>query len=104
MLCCDQLSKSQPAMDCFRLFALLKLILKVELAKDQTRATMNEIGTKAAILLLGAQKRGVPTGKLYEDVKAWAEKHLAQDEFDSGRLREEGLTIFEGVKHAIQSR
>ena len=53
----DQLSTSQPAMDRFRLFALLKL-LSSSLTESQREQVVNEIIFKSEILYSGARKRG----------------------------------------------
>ncbi len=53
----DQLSKSQPAMDRFRIYAIAKLLLYGELSEEQWGAACREMNEKAQILFVGAQKR-----------------------------------------------
>ena len=54
----DQLSKSTPAMDRFRVFALLKLLDEAELSEKQINAVVKEINKKSSVLYKGAVKRG----------------------------------------------
>lgn len=54
----DQLSKSQPAMDRFRVFALAKLLLEQDLRPEQTLEAAKVLQHKSRILALGAGKRG----------------------------------------------
>lgn len=53
----DQLSFALPAMDRFRVMALLDLMLKVELSPQQKRWVLSGILQRSEVLLKGAQKR-----------------------------------------------
>lgn len=65
----DQLSKSQPAMDRFRVFALLKLIMNFDLESDKLTAALAETKRKANILLKGAIKRNLEMAEIFKKVE-----------------------------------
>ena len=54
----DQLSRSQVAIDRFRIFSLLKLLAESELSSLQEQAAADELVKKCQILVAGATKRG----------------------------------------------
>ncbi|RMH71890.1 MAG: glycosyltransferase [Gemmatimonadetes bacterium] len=64
----DQLSRSLPAMDRFRLFALLNLLVEQALQPSQIDLVRLEIRRKARILEKGAIKRGNPLADLYRQL------------------------------------
>ena len=53
----DQLSKEFPAMDRFRILALVKILLAKTLSPVQEESTLRELREKIRVYLLGAQKR-----------------------------------------------
>lgn len=53
----DQLSRSEPAIDRFRVYALLKLLRLTPLSDTQLDAVIGQIIKKSAILIEGASKR-----------------------------------------------
>jgi len=54
----DQLSKSMSAMDRFRVYALLKLLLERKLNDSQRKLVCDELLSKSTVLFSGARKRG----------------------------------------------
>ena len=63
----DQLSKSQVAMDRFRVYSLLKLLRETKLTVSQETAVWKVLKQKCRILAAGARKRGqVDTAVIYE--------------------------------------
>lgn len=54
----DQLSRQYPAMDRFRIQALLKILATGRLAREQRTLTLAMLQTKAAIYSQGARRRG----------------------------------------------
>ena len=54
----DQLSKALPAMDRYRVYSMLKLLIEGELRGEQVDALVAELQLKAKILEAGARKRG----------------------------------------------
>lgn len=63
----DQLSRSQPAMDRFRLYALLKLLQESDLSETQREQTRQEAVSKAYILSIGAKKRAPHRERFYKN-------------------------------------
>lgn len=53
----DQLSRSQPAIDRFRVFSLVKLIRETPLSSEQRIAALREIVKKSSVLVEGAENR-----------------------------------------------
>lgn len=84
----DQLSKAIPAMDRFRLHALLELWRNHETRRSLIAA---EIHRKAALLAKGARKRGL-ADSLYRDCQRWTDltEARALTELESLRRRVEG--------------
>lgn len=64
----DQLSRSQPAMDRFRLFSLLNLRLEYDLTPTQQQMVLDEIIFKTEILYQGAVKRENPMAEVYQEI------------------------------------
>ncbi len=54
----DQLSRSQPAMDRFRVYSMVKLLLEGGLHEQQIFQVLTTLQNKADVLALGAKKRG----------------------------------------------
>jgi glycosyltransferase involved in cell wall biosynthesis len=54
----DQLSRSEPAMDRFRIYSLVKLLQSGRLNSSQQRDTIAALQTKSEVLQAGADKRG----------------------------------------------
>lgn len=54
----DQLSRKYPAMDRFRLVALLEMLLDEDLSPTQREIALQEARRKTRILITGAEKRG----------------------------------------------
>ena len=54
----DQLSRSQPAMDTFRIRAIEKLLLNTSLTAEQTQQALTALEKKCTIVANGATKRG----------------------------------------------
>jgi glycosyltransferase involved in cell wall biosynthesis len=66
----DQLSRSMPAMDRFRVFALLKLLEANKLGDGQAQIAVKALQKKALILKLGAIKRKLLTkARIYEKIE-----------------------------------
>ncbi|MBW1935399.1 MAG: glycosyltransferase family 2 protein [Deltaproteobacteria bacterium] len=71
----DQLSRSTPAMDRFRIKALVKLIQSGALGKDQRKAALDELSFKCRIYANGCLKRGrKEEGRYYLDLP----QHMVQ--------------------------
>ena len=69
----DQLSRSEPAMDRFRVYALVKLLAGPSLSEEKVRAVLETIAGKSAVLSAGAAKRGnQASAELYALVQAEA--------------------------------
>ncbi len=65
----DQLSRSAPAMDRFRIFGLLKLCGEDYLNNSQRLAVFREIGSKAAVVAAGAKRRNLEArAELYDEI------------------------------------
>ncbi|MCB0333201.1 MAG: glycosyltransferase family 2 protein, partial [Bdellovibrionales bacterium] len=72
----DQLSKSQPAMDRFRLYAISKLLLYGELSDEQWMLACCEMKGKTQILLSGAQNRDNHHQEYYREFHELSERLL----------------------------
>jgi glycosyltransferase involved in cell wall biosynthesis len=68
----DQISRSLPAMDRFRLFAILKLLNSNTLSEHQRRVTLEELINRVDILYQGACKRGHSESSFYLRLKDMA--------------------------------
>lgn len=67
----DQLSRSMPAMDRFRILALLKLLEANQLDQEQIQVAVEALHRKSSILRLGAMKRRLLTkATLYEEIES----------------------------------
>ena len=64
----DQLSKSKPALDRYRLHALLCFLGSTNLNSEQEELTISAIKEKARILAIGAKKYKPENVQVYEDV------------------------------------
>ena len=74
----DQLSRSQPAMDRFRVYSLLKLCCRTPLTAAQLKAALKEAQAKAAVIAAGAKKRKMEERtELYLDISLSLAKALA---------------------------
>ena len=62
----DQLSMSEPAMDRYRVFALLKLVMNFDLDKKKLKSALTETHRKANILFKGAVKHQVPFANVFK--------------------------------------
>ncbi|MCB0336772.1 MAG: glycosyltransferase [Bdellovibrionales bacterium] len=62
----DQLSKAIPAMDRFRVLALLKMLIEENLQAEQVEIAREALRKKVEILKIGAQKKKLTTALLYE--------------------------------------
>jgi hypothetical protein len=68
----DQLSRSEVAMDRFRAYALLKLLISNLLSQKQSKLGFEELESKSRVLAGGADKRGnLARHQLYESVANW---------------------------------
>lgn len=54
----DQLSRSEPAMNRFRVYAMAKLLVREALSQDQIKLVLAETGRKCSVIVKGARKRG----------------------------------------------
>jgi len=71
----DQLSSSIPAIDRFRVLALMKLLANDRLSHARREAVIDVLVEKSRIVAKGAQRRGrVPESNLYEVVAATASR------------------------------
>ena len=67
----DQLSKTIPVLDRYRIYALKKLIAKGELKPAQLKNTINVLNSKLTIVINGARRRGhMEDVLLYESIRA----------------------------------
>ncbi len=89
----DQLSRSQPAMDRFRLFALVNLIIEYDLTHDQMYQAFKEIVFKSEILYKGAIKRGNPTADLYSTIKTKSEMLLDRNQTEKKVVKNKLLSL-----------
>ncbi len=64
----DQLSQSQPAMDRFRAYALVKLLTEADLTNEQRQMVKAEAEKKILVLRQGAQKHAPQMVPLYNDL------------------------------------
>ena len=68
----DQLSRAVPALDRYRVAALLKLLAepptRIILTEKQITCSLHEIGKKIDILLAGVKKRDYTNAELYEKI------------------------------------
>ena len=64
----DQLSKSEKAMDRFRVYALLKLLNDNQLSQQQRQLVWKELRYKVNILHQGAAKRGLSSLFVYQQI------------------------------------
>lgn len=71
----DQLSRSRGAFDCYRLYALLRLVQSGLLSPAQLSQVMDEAERKAEVLLTGARKRGSESEQSFTDVLAILRAH-----------------------------
>lgn len=69
----DQLSKSEPAMDRFRLYSLLKILELNQLTAEQHSLVLAEIAFKARVLMQGAFKRENNLAELYRKIEQEAQ-------------------------------
>lgn len=77
----DQLSRSEPAMDRFRVFSLLKLLATGNLERQKAAAAAKAAAAKAAVLHSGATKRGYRrAAEFYGAVKEAAEQTVARED------------------------
>jgi glycosyltransferase involved in cell wall biosynthesis len=76
----DQLSARFPAMDRFRLYSLLKLLLSDRLDPTQQQQVVAAAAEKRSILKAGLEKRGRDSGPLEALVTAVFERQLTQPE------------------------
>jgi len=65
----DQLSRTVPALDYWRLYALVKLIHESHLSAAQRELLIQEIGRKSRIVATGRRKRRKPDAAFYEDLE-----------------------------------
>ena len=79
----DQLSKALPAMDRFRLFALVSLYRNEVLGPDQASAVRDGITAKAEVLATGAEKRALASASIYRSVLSLFKDEPRQDALDS---------------------
>lgn len=77
----DQLSSQYPAMDRFRIYALLKIWLSGDLNRVQEEAVESVVRKKTNYLLLGAKKRGRELGGLEELVEEVLNKEVSYPAF-----------------------
>lgn len=66
----DQLSRSFEAMDRFRVYSMLKLLLRAKLSSEQRELLLEVLRKKTEVLLAGAQKRGVKAVGVYSNILA----------------------------------
>ena len=62
----DQLSRSEPAIDRFRVFALIKLLTSGKLSAQQTELLVDELKEKLTILKKGAVKHSPEMVSMYD--------------------------------------
>ena len=99
----DQLSRSEPAIDRFRVCALVKLLLNTELSEAQTRATLVELGRKTDILLKGALKRDNKSAiSLYSCLREKASEYQGTEKFDYNDLQASFSSLFEPLIQQIK--
>ncbi|MBI3927355.1 MAG: glycosyltransferase family 2 protein, partial [Armatimonadetes bacterium] len=67
----DQMSRRYPAMDRFRLYALVKLLLQADLTVEQRERALESAVEKARILAAGAAGKGRPSAAAYRQFEAW---------------------------------
>jgi len=79
----DQLSHSEPALDRYRVFALLKLLLDGELSEAQETLVVRETVRKLKVLANGARKRDLTSLEVYEDISQYL--RLDERSLDQGR-------------------
>ncbi len=68
----DQLSRSQPVMDRFRVFAIVKLLRETSLNEQQRSASLEELAAKCEVVAAGAAKREKWYSGLYAELAAEA--------------------------------
>ena len=72
----DQLSSSEPAMDRFRIYVLLKLLRFAELSRAQRVETLGVLAEKARIVASGAKKRGLrERWQLFSDISSYSTRN-----------------------------
>lgn len=64
----DQLSKLKPAMDRYRVYAILKLLLMDNLSEENFKLALDELKYKSNVLYLGAKKRNNELKDLYYEL------------------------------------
>jgi len=82
----DQLSRSRPAIDRFRLYALIKLLCFSELLSEQFKLVLEKAKEKCLILLKGAVKRKSEQVAVYRSILEMLENVYLPD--SKGRLKE----------------
>lgn len=110
----DQLSSSIPAIDRFRVLALMKLLASDGLTSTRRDAVVEVLIEKCGILAQGAhRRRRMPEWNLYENVAAAAQSKLRADDtlFQMistmrkilvGAVREPGIPAREGTSDAAR--
>jgi hypothetical protein len=89
----DQLSKSVPAMDRFRVFSMVKLLARQTLLAEQRDAVCCALKRKLAPLMQGAQKRdNTMLYELYSSLSSKVEKTLGGG---SSRFQQIDFRVFE---------
>jgi len=86
----DQRSREFPAMDRFRIRAMLKLLRSGGLKEEQRAALIKILASKTRIFLLGAQKRGrhQEAGRLAEMLEALDQQRIPEETLVAGCLAE----------------
>ena len=72
----DQLSRSEPAMDRFRVYSLLNLVLSGSLSEGQCVVALRELERKSSILADGAVKREQDNAWLFDELEAQTSRVL----------------------------
>lgn len=83
----DQLSRSEKAIDRFRLFSLLKLFLHTALTEPQELLVVKAIQKKAEILLRGSEKRDSAYKKFYQDLYRQSGEYFKNNSYREPFLR-----------------
>lgn len=100
----NQLSASQPAIDRFRVYSLVKVLLNEALNFEQTKAILEQVLIKSEILLIGAAKRNnAITFQIFCNTKSLAQKFLKKD-FEFEIIRKDFSLIFPKLLEEIEPK
>ncbi|KAA3598467.1 MAG: glycosyltransferase [Calditrichaeota bacterium] len=100
----NQLSSSQPAIDRFRVYSLVKILLKEVLNSERRKAILEQISLKSEILSKGAKKRNNEISfQTFNETQKIAQRFLT-NVFDFEIIRKDFSLIFPKLLAEIEPR